>query len=384
MTEHANRESVTTKSDIERFRTNYQDEVDGAELYRLLAAAESDPHLKDLYGRLGQTELRHLALWEQKLKEAGAAVPKFRPSFRTRLIGFLARRFGTRAVAPIVSRMESNVTGMYDKQPEAVLANLPADERQHARVFRELSKDDRGPMTGAGIARAEGRHGNATGNALRASVLGVNDGLVSTLSLVMGVAGADPGRDVVLLSGIAGLFAGSFAMALGEWISVRSSVEMYERQVNIEREELLANPEEEAEELSLIYQAKGLSEADAKATARRILENPQTALDTLVREELGMSEEEAGNPWVAAGSSFAMFSVGAILPVLPWFFVGGLVGVALSATAAGVGLFASGTITTLFTGRSVLFSGSRMLAFGLAAAALTFGVGRVIGVSAGI
>lgn len=384
MTEHANRESVTTKSDIERFRTNYQDEVDGAELYRLLAAAESDPHLKDLYGRLGQTELRHLALWEQKLKEAGAAVPKFRPSFRTRLIGFLARRFGTRAVAPIVSRMESNVTGMYDKQPEAVLANLPADERQHARVFRELSKDDSGPMTGAGIARAEGRHGNATGNALRASVLGVNDGLVSTLSLVMGVAGADPGRDVVLLSGIAGLFAGSFAMALGEWISVRSSVEMYERQVNIEREELLANPEEEAEELSLIYQAKGLSEADAKATARRILENPQTALDTLVREELGMSEEEAGNPWVAAGSSFAMFSVGAILPVLPWFFVGGLVGVALSATAAGVGLFASGTITTLFTGRSVLFSGSRMLAFGLAAAALTFGVGRVIGVSAGI
>lgn len=384
MTEHANRESVTTKSDIERFRTNYQDEVDGAELYRLLAAAESDPHLKDLYGRLGQTELRHLALWEQKLKEAGAAVPKFRPSFRTRLIGFLARRFGTRAVAPIVSRMESNVTGMYDKQPEAVLANLPADERQHARVFRELSKDDSGPMTGAGIARAEGRHGNATGNALRASVLGVNDGLVSTLSLVMGVAGADPGRDVVLLSGIAGLFAGSFAMALGEWISVRSSVEMYERQVNIEREELLANPEEEAEELSLIYQAKGLSEADAKATARRILENPQTALDTLVREELGMSEEEAGNPWVAAGSSFAMFSVGAILPVLPWFFVGGLVGVALSAAAAGVGLFASGTITTLFTGRSVLFSGSRMLAFGLAAAALTFGVGRVIGVSAGI
>jgi len=279
--------------------------------------------------------------------------------------------------------MESNATGMYDTQPEAVEANLPADERQHARVFRELSKDQ-GPVTGAGIARAEGRHGGATGNALRASVLGVNDGLVSTLSLVMGVAGADPGRDVVLLSGIAGLFAGSFAMALGEWISVRSSVEMYQRQVNIEREELLANPEEEEEELALIYQAKGLSEADARATAKRILESPATALDTLVREELGMSAEEAGNPWVAAGSSFAMFSVGAILPVVPWFFIGGVLGVILSAAAAGVGLFTSGAITTLFTGRSVLFSGSRMLAFGLAAAALTFGVGRLIGVSAGI
>lgn len=383
MTDQANRESVSSESDIQRFRRNYQDEVDGAELYRLLAAAESDPHLKDLYERLGVTELRHLALWEKKLEEAGAKVPKYRPSFRTRMIGFFARRFGTRAVAPIVSLMESNATGMYDTQPEAVEANLPADERQHARVFRELSKDQ-GPVTGAGIARAEGRHGGATGNALRASVLGVNDGLVSTLSLVMGVAGADPGRDVVLLSGIAGLFAGSFAMALGEWISVRSSVEMYQRQVNIEREELLANPEEEEEELALIYQAKGLSEADARATAKRILESPATALDTLVREELGMSAEEAGNPWVAAGSSFAMFSVGAILPVVPWFFIGGVLGVILSAAAAGAGLFTSGAITTLFTGRSVLFSGSRMLAFGLAAAALTFGVGRLIGVSAGI
>jgi VIT1/CCC1 family predicted Fe2+/Mn2+ transporter len=383
MTEQANRESVSSESDIRRFRANYQDEVDGAELYRLLAAAESDPHLKDLYERLGVTEQRHLALWEKKLVEAGAPVPKYRPSFRTRLIGFLARRFGTRAVAPIISRMESTVTGIYDTQPEAVEANLPADERQHARVFRELSKED-GPMTGAGIARAEGRHGNATGNALRASVLGVNDGLVSTLSLVMGVAGADPGRDVVLLSGIAGLLAGSFAMALGEWISVRSSVEMYEKQVNIEREELLANPEEEEEELALIYQAKGLTEADARATAKRIVGSPETALDTLVREELGMSEEEAGNPWVASGSSFAMFSLGAILPVLPWFFIGGIWAVVLSAAAAGVGLFSSGAVTTLFTGRSVLFSGSRMLGFGLVAASLTFAVGRLIGASAGI
>lgn len=383
MTEQANGESVSSESDIRRFRANYQDEVDGAELYRLLAAAESDPHLKDLYERLGVTEQRHLALWEKKLVEAGARVPKYRPSFRTRLIGFLARRFGTRAVAPIISRMESTVTGMYDTQPEAVEANLPADERQHARVFRELSKTDE-PVTGAGIARAEGRHGNATGNALRASVLGVNDGLVSTLSLVMGVAGADPGRDVVLLSGIAGLLAGSFAMALGEWISVRSSVEMYEKQVSIEREELSANPEEEEEELALIYQAKGLSEPDARATAKRIVGNPETALDTLVREELGMSEEEAGNPWVASGSSFAMFSLGAILPVVPWFFIGGIWAVVLSAAAAGAGLFSSGAITTLFTGRSVLFSGSRMLAFGLVAAALTFAVGRLIGASAGI
>lgn len=375
--------TAPTADDIKRYRANYQDEVDGSELYRLLAAAEKDPHLKELYRRLGLSEQRHLDLWATKLRDAGVEVPKFRPTFRVRSLGFLARRFGTQSVAPIISRMENRVTGMYDLQPEAVEANLPADERQHARIFQELSRSS-GPTTGAGIARSEGRHGAATGNALRASVLGVNDGLVSTLSLVMGVAGADPGKSVVLLSGIIVLLAGSIAMALGEWISVRSSVEMYERQVRIEREELTLNPEEEEEELSLIYQAKGLSEVDARATAKRILGNTETALDTLVREELGMSLEEAGNPWVAAGSSFMMFSLGAVLPVIPWFFASGPLAVGLSAAFAGIGLFASGAITTLFTGRNLFFSGGRMLAFGLAGAAITFGVGRVIGASAGI
>jgi VIT1/CCC1 family predicted Fe2+/Mn2+ transporter len=376
--------AAPTADDIKRYRANYQDEVDGSELYRLLAAAEKDPHLTELYVRLAASEQRHLDLWAGKLRDAGAEVPRFRPTFRIRMLGFLARRFGTQSVAPIISRMENRVTGMYDLQPEAVEANLPADERQHARIFQELSRATAGPVTGAGIARSEGRHGAATGNALRASVLGVNDGLVSTLSLVMGVAGADPGRSVVLLSGIAGLLAGSIAMALGEWISVRSSVEMYERQVRIEREELTLNPEEEEEELSHIYQAKGLSEADARATAKRILGNTETALDTLVREELGMSLEEAGNPWVAAGSSFLMFSLGAVLPVIPWFLASGPLAVGLSAAFAGVGLFASGAITTLFTGRNPFFSGGRMLAFGLAGAAVTFGVGKVIGASAGI
>ena len=371
-------------ADIKRYRSNLKEEVDGAALYRLLAEAEKNPHLRTVYERLAVSEDRHLDLWARKLQEAGAEVPEFKPSFRVKVIGWLARRFGTAAVSPIVTRMEVAATGMYDDQPEAVEEHLPADERSHARLFREISSGSRAGSGTVDIARVEGRHRGASGNALRAAVLGANDGLVSNLSLVMGVAGADPGRDVVLLSGVAGLLAGSLSMALGEWISVRSSAEALERQLAIEKEELENMPEEEEAELTLIYQAKGFTEADARSTARRIISNPEIALSTLAREELGMTEDDHGSAWVAAITSFLTFSAGAILPVLPWLVFSDTNGIAVSAAASGVGLFFVGTIITLFTGKGVLFSGMRMLGFGLAAAAITFGIGKLIGVSTGV
>ncbi len=371
-------------ADLERYRRNLRDEVDGAALYRALARAEKDPNLRQVFERLAASEDRHIALWEQKLREAGAPVPAYRPSLRVRLLGWLARRFGTATVSPIVTRMEMSAYTMYDDQPEAVAANLPRDERSHARLFRELARSTRGRPVEVDIARLEGRHRSGTGNALRAAVLGANDGLVSNLSLVMGVAGANPGPEVVLLAGVAGLLAGSLSMALGEWVSVRSSAEAFARQLEVEREELDLMPDEELEELVLIYRAKGLDEEEARATAERILANRERALDTLAREELGMSEDEAGNPWVAAGTSFLTFSIGAIIPVIPWLVLSGAAGVAASAVASAVGLFGLGAAVTLFTGRSVLYSGLRMLAFGLAASAITFGIGRLIGVSTGI
>ena len=377
-------QNTPSPDDVKRFREYYRDEVDGAALYRLLAAAEKDPHLKELYQRLAVSEDRHLALWEGKLKEAGAKVPHRKPSFRIKFLGLLARRFGTSAVSPIITRMEQAATTMYDGQPDAMEHNLPADERSHARLFNEISRGPREGRNGLDIARLEGRHRSGSGNALRAAVLGVNDGLVSNLALVMGVAGASPGRNVVLLSGVAGLLAGSFSMALGEWVSVRSSVESFQRQRAIEAEELAMMPEEELEELTLIYQAKGLSEQDARATATRIVANPATALDTLVREELGISEEEAGNAGVAAFTSFLTFTAGATVPVLPWFFVGGGTGLTLSTIGSAAGLFAVGAVTTLFTGRGILLSGGRMLVLGLAAAAATFGIGMLVGGTTGI
>lgn len=370
-------------TDIKRYLEFLKDETDGAALYRLLAEAESDPNLKIIFERMAASEDRHKALWERKLREAGHDVPRFKVSRRVKLLGWLARRFGTGAVSPIVTRMEVNAQAGYDHVPAAESAGLPAEERSHARLFREIGRTRASESAGQNIAMVEGRHRGGSGNALRAAVLGVNDGLVSSLSLVFGVAGASPGRSVVFLTGVAGLLAGSLSMALGEWISVRSSAESFERQMRIEKEELELLPEEEEAELALIYQAKGIGVEEARQLAHSIIANKETALDTLAREELGMSAGESGNAWVAAVTSFLLFAVGASLPVIPWAFFGGPSAAVTSGVLAGLGLFGAGALTTLFTGRGLLYSGARMLVFGLAAAAITFGVGRVIGVNVG-
>src|SRR5207253_120995 len=164
-------------------------------------------------------------------------------------------------------------------------AGLPADERSHGRVSRTIVATSRQGMRGEVVARLEGRHRAAGGNALRAAVLGVNDGLVSNLSLIMGVAGAALNQTTILLTGLAGLLAGAISMALGEWLSVQSSRELYQRQIAIEREELETVPEEEQEELALIYQAKGIPTQRARELAAGLIADPHTALDTLAREE---------------------------------------------------------------------------------------------------
>jgi VIT1/CCC1 family predicted Fe2+/Mn2+ transporter len=369
--------------DVRRYAANIRDETDGAALYRYLAAAERDERLRGIYERLAETEDRHRELWEARLRAAGLDVPVFRPSTRVRVLGWLARRFGPARVANIALRMEQSASATYDRQPEAVAAGLHRDERSHARIFREIAQT---PTAGdvPPIANIEGRHRAASGNAIRAAVLGANDGLVSNLSLVMGVAGAGPDPNVVLLSGVAGLLAGSLSMALGEWISVRSSAEFVENQMRIERQELAEHPEEEYAELVLIYQAKGFSDADARAMADRVFGDPTTTLDVLAREELGIGEEETGSAWTAAVVSFLTFAVGALAPVFPWLFVEGSLAVVLSLVASGLGLPATGAIITLYTGRNLLFSAGRMLLFGLGAAAITYTIGAAIGVSTGI
>jgi vacuolar iron transporter family protein len=372
-----------TAGNLGRYRRNLQGEVDSAALYRALADAESDERLKQVYRRLATVEEAHAEFWTRRILGAGGRSRHLRPGLRSRLLAWLARRFGVETVLPIIDTLERSDVTQYDAQPEAAAAGLPADERSHARIIEALAQPPRGGLTGGEVAQLEGRH-RGGGNALRAAVLGANDGLVSNLSLVTGVAGANLSGHGVLVTGLAGLIAGACSMAMGEWLSVNSARELAQSQINVEAEELRTFPEEEQEELALIYQAKGLTEHQAKLLAQRIIGDKGAALDTLAREELGVDPKElGGSAWVAAGTSFLLFASGAAMPILPFVVFSGATAVWAGVILSGAVMFLIGAGTTLFTGRGVLFSGFRQLAVGLSAAAVTFGLGKLIGISIG-
>ncbi|MGA7675842.1 MAG: VIT1/CCC1 family protein [Rhizomicrobium sp.] len=372
---------MAQENDTARYQANLQGEIDSASLYRALAEAESDSKTSNIFRKLAAVEDVHAEFWRKNLKRIGSQIPTLRTGWRTRALGWLARRFGSDFVLPAINVLEQADSATYDKQPEAIERGLPAVERSHARVLDALAGKS-GGLEGSSIARLEGRHRAMGGNALRAAVLGANDGLVSNLSLVMGVTGAATAQHIVLLTGLAGLVAGACSMAMGEWLSVNSARELYAHQVAGEAEELKQMPDEEREELVLIYQAKGLGESEAQALAARLMANKDTALDTLVREELGLDPKElGGSAWAAAGWSFCLFAGGAIVPVLPLFFLHGMAATTASIAFSAIALAAVGAGTSLFTGRSALFSAGRQVVFGAAAAAITYGIGMLAGLA---
>jgi len=366
-----------TPADIARYRQNYLVEMDGIALYRAMAGAEKDEKRAAIFAKLAENEERHAQRWARLIQSGGGAVPAHRPSARVRMLGWLARRFGTRRIVPIISSLEARDEAGYMSQPEAV--GLPAEERAHSRTLREMSG---GGLSGQeAIIGVERWHFTSRGGSLRAAVFGVNDGLVSNFSLVMGFAGAEAKPEYILLAGVAGLLAGSFSMAAGEYVSMSAQRELFEQQIAMEKQELEMSPKEEEEELSLIYQAKGIPEKEAAALARRIIENPKTAIDTLAREELGLDPSELGSPWRAATSSFLAFVMGAFVPVVPYLFTSGLFASVASASLSFLALFAVGALLSIFTARGPFLSGLRMLGIGLLASAITYTVGWLLGVS---
>ena len=373
--------SMSNKNDADRYLANRQKEIDGAALYITLAESEKQPQMVEIYKRLSASEEKHAAVWERKLADLNVAIPIRKPTWRAQILIWLAKRFGPQFVLPTVAGNEKADSQAYDGQPDAEAKKLSADEKSHARMI-SMASHSTGGLSGGSVAQLEGRHRASGGNALRAAVLGANDGLVSILSLVMGVAGATSSNTNVLIAGLAGLLAGAGSMALGEWLSVQSSRELYEKQIKIEEEEIAESPEEEQEELSLIYQSKGLPEDRARELASHMMADKGSILDTLAREELGIDPEElGGSAYEAAITSFFLFAVGAVFPIFPFFFWSGSLAIYISLAVSGVGLFIIGAAITLMTGRGVMFSGIRQVVVGLVAAALTFGIGRLIGVS---
>lgn len=333
---------------------SWLEEKQSAWLYRQLADCEPDARIAALYRALAGAADTQARRWQ-----TGEA-PAFSPSLRARITALAARRFGPRRIRPMLAAMKVRGLSVYDSR------RVP------------------GHVMPTSVTDVGARHRGRGGGNLRAAVFGINDGLVSNASLIMGVAGAGVAPDGVVTTGVAGLLAGALSMAAGEYISVRSQREMYEYQIGLEREELDEYPEEEAEELALIYEARGMELDQARALTLELVKQPEAALDALAREELGLNPDDLGSPTGAATASFLFFAAGALLPLLPFLAAPGRIApTVLAAAIAALALFGVGATLSLFTGRNALRGGLRMMLIGAAAGTLTFLIGRLIGTAVG-
>ena len=366
---------------VERFRHHVLTEWDAAALYRGLADL-SRGRRREVLSELAAIEDKHADFWSAKIREYGAEPPTFgdfSPSRRTLVMLDKARRYSADLVLPVVEQDERNAIDGYSDEPEAP-ASMIAEEAEHAKALDELmrlgpeSDDDDSPLS-------EPWHRSDKSGALRAGIFGINDGLVSNTSLVMGFAGAAAPRTTVLLAGLAGLLAGAFSMGAGEYISMANQREAYERELDFEREEIEFHPEDEQRELQLIYEAKGVDADTAAAMAGQVMSDRDVALDTMAREELGLDPDDLGSPWKAALSSFVAFSAGAVLVVLPYLFTGGGVALALAIALALLALVAVGAVMARINGRPLTRSVVRQVTVGVLAAGATYLLGTVFGVA---
>ena len=331
-------------------------EKESAWLYRRVADRESDPLKSQLFRKLGEAAEDQARKWESLQPQREF---EFRPSVRARVVAGLVDQIGPRAARNVLAAMKLRGLSIY------------------------TSTTAPGHVMPTSVSQVGERHrGGVSGGNLRATVFGINDGLVSNAALVMGVAGSGAAPSIVLMTGTAGLLAGALSMAAGEYVSVRSQRDMYEYQIALEREELAEYPEEEAEELALIYEARGMDLEQARIFARSLLGNPDHALDVLAREELGLNPDDLGSPFGAASSSFLAFALGAVLPLLP-FLIGlpahSVMGWTIGVTA--IALAAVGMLISLFTGRNAWLGAARMVAIGGGAGVIAWLVGSWLGVA---
>ncbi|MBK6622285.1 MAG: VIT1/CCC1 transporter family protein [Saprospirales bacterium] len=358
---------------------NIQTEIDASFLYQKLAEHETDPNIVNVFRQMSEIEKSHAEAFAKK--ENIPLEDLMQPSWRAKTLNTIGKIFGYDYVLGVLMDTEKSIANAVVATKKKSKLEITGAETTHVTILRTILEKEK-MVTGTQLSKFESRHRSVGGNAIRAAVLGGNDGLVSNFSLVMGIAGATAGQEGVLLAGLAGLLAGALSMSLGEWISVKSSQELYENQMQIEMEELETNPEGERRELALIYIAKGIPEKQAHEMAAEIMKDKSLAHEVLVKEELGINAEELkGSAVEAAVYCFILFAIGAVIPVLPFMFLSGMKAVILSVSASAIGLFLIGAAITLFTGKNVWYSGFRQVFFGLAAAAITFGIGKLIGVS---
>jgi len=369
--------SGLSKSDANRYKEYLRSEIEAASMYKILAQFETDPEKSEIFEQLSQSEIKHAQHWSEKLGNPTTDVTLQTSTPKLIYIRMVCSLFGPKKILPWLARIESKEIGAYVHEVEG--QELLEEEKNHARILSKMALENPDNQQ-----VREVWHTHGSGGSVRAAVLGINDGLVSNFCLMMGVAGGTTPSgnfDFIILAGVAALVAGSLSMATGEYISVRSQKDIYEHQIDIERAELEEWPEEEEEELVLIYRAKGIEESQAKVIASALMADPNRALDTMAREELGLNPQDLGSPWSAAISSLLAFALGALIPIIPILFSSGNISIILSAIFSSLVLFIVGGIVSVASGKNIFVGATRMLLAGTLAATVTYGVGYLLGIS---
>jgi VIT1/CCC1 family predicted Fe2+/Mn2+ transporter len=336
---------------------SWKEEKRSAYLYVALSQMEKNPVHQKLFLNLSVLADRQAEIWEKQIKMADMTIPAYHPDLRVRFVLLLVQCFGARALRAALAAMKIRGMSIY-QAPD--LGSSPSPDKESIEKKHSIIR---------------------SGNNIRAAVFGVNDGLVSNASLIFGLAGAGMSAHGIVLAGVAGLLAGACSMGAGEYVSVRSQREMLEYQLALEKSELELYPEEEAAELALIYQARGLPKEESEKMAHLLIQNPEKALETLAREELGIDPTELISPWGASIASFFAFGIGAFIPLLPLISSHSIHRLTITVFLTGISLFSIGAILSVFTQRSALWGGSRMLLIGAAAGIFTYLIGHMLGIS---
>ncbi len=367
---------------IAALQQNWRREQEGARTYRDLATHEKDPNKRAVLLRLAEAEERHAFKWEGKLVELGAAPPSYNITWRDRLRDFVRRGIGTDAALRQmeaaedvdIARYEAHAQAVSDEEAQRMLREVRREEESHGRIIREMVAPE-GPQGMLDLMLRRERWHKRGGGWIGDAIYGANDGLGAVFGIVSGVAGATGSSQTVLIAGLAGMLASALSMGSGAYLATKSEREIYQAELDRERKEIEEDPEEEKEELALMYMLKGFTEEEARSLAERLAEKPEQFLSTLAHEELGLSEGNFPTPVLSAVSAAISTGLGALIPIIPFFFLTGFAAVLWAAGVSLVAHFAVGAAKTLITGRSVFVSGMEMTIVGAVEAAITYSLG---------
>lgn len=379
-------QETTRQELISALNQNWQREMEGMRTYRDLAAREKDKGRQRVLLKLAEAEERHAQKWEHKLAELGAPAPQEKRTLSTRFKTWTRRQVGTEAALRSmeneedrdIARYEAQARNINDNEAQQMLREVRREEESHGRVIREIISPI-GPQGMLDVMLRRERWHKRGGGWLGDAIYGANDGLGAVFGIVSGVAGATGGSHLVLLSGLAGMLASALSMGSGAYLATKSQREIYEAEIERERGEIAEDPDEEREELSLMYQLKGFTEDEANLLASRLSEQPDQFLRTMAHEELGLSEESFPNPWISALSAMVSTALGAFIPIIPFFFMQGISAILAAAVVSLLAHFAVGAAKTLVTGRSWFHSGTEMTVVGAIEAVITYALGVAFG-----